>query len=113
MIDYTSFVSGGILAGVSHAKKSYPEFAQGAKGYGRYYWDAVADQAVGNYLTEAIVPAVTHEDPRYYTLGHGGFFKRTSYAASRPLITRTTKTLLQRARGPARKTGNKRRRPAA
>ena len=87
--DYSSFVSAGMIAGVSQANKSYPEFGQGAKGFGRYYWHAVADQAVGNYLTEAIVPAVTHEDPRYYTLGHGGFLKRTGYAVSRLLITRT------------------------
>jgi hypothetical protein len=87
--DYSSFVSAGLLSGVSQANKSYPEFGQGAKGYGRYYWHAMADQAVGNYLTEAIVPAVTHEDPRYYTLGHGGFFKRTGYAVSRLLVTRT------------------------
>jgi hypothetical protein len=87
--DYSSFLSAGIIAGVSQAHKSYPEFGQGAKGFGRYYWHAVADQAVGNYLTETIVPALTHEDPRYYTLGHGGFFKRTGYAASRLLITRT------------------------
>jgi hypothetical protein len=87
--DYSSFVSAGMIAGVSQANKSYPEFGQGAKGYGRYYWHAVADQAVGNYLTEAIVPVATHEDPRYYTLGHGGFIKRTGYAVSRLLITRT------------------------
>lgn len=87
--DYSSFISVGIIAGISQANKSYPEFGQGAKGYGRYYWHAMSDQAVGNYLTEAIVPAATHEDPRYYTLGHGGFFKRTGYAVSRLLITRT------------------------
>ena len=87
--DYSSFITAGILAGANQANKSYPEFGQGARGYGRYYWHAVADQAVGNYLTEAIVPAVTGEDPRYYTLGHGGFFKRSGYAVSRLLITRT------------------------
>jgi hypothetical protein len=87
--DYSSFISVGIIAGISQGNKSYPEFGQGAKGYGRYYWHAMSDQAVGNYLTEAIVPAVTHEDPRYYTLGHGGFFKRSGYAVSRLLITRT------------------------
>jgi hypothetical protein len=87
--DYSSFVSAGMIAGASQANKSYPEFGQGAKGYGRYLWHAVADQAVGNYLTEAIVPAVTHEDPRYYTLGHGGFFRRTGYAVSRLFVTRT------------------------
>jgi hypothetical protein len=87
--DYSSFVTAGMLAGISQAKNSTPEFRQGSKGYGRYYWHAVADQAVGNYLTEAIFPAVTREDPRYYTLGHGGFLKRTGYAVSRSLITRT------------------------
>jgi hypothetical protein len=87
--DYSSFISAGMLAGVSQANRSYREFGQGTKGYGRYFWHAVADQAVGNYMTEAIVPAVTHEDPRYYTLGHGGFFKRTGYAVSRLLVTRS------------------------
>jgi hypothetical protein len=87
--DYSSFVTAGLLAGVSQANSSYPEFGQGGRGYGRYYWHAVADQAVGNFMTEAIVPSLTHEDPRYYTLGHGGFFKRTGYAVSRLLITRT------------------------
>jgi hypothetical protein len=81
--DYSSFVTAAMLAGISQAKKSYPEFGQGSKGYGRNYWHAVADQAVGNYFTEAIVPSVTREDPRYYTLGHGGFLKRTAYAVSR------------------------------
>lgn len=87
--DYSSFVTAGILSGVSQARNSYPEFGSGGKAFGRYYWHAVADQAVGNYMTEAIVPTLTHEDPRYYTLGHGGFFKRTGYAVSRLLITRT------------------------
>jgi hypothetical protein len=87
--DYSSFVTAGLIAGVGQAKNSNREFGEGAKGYGRYYWHAVADQAVGNYLTEAIMPAITHEDPRYYTLGHGGFLKRTGYAFSRLLVTRT------------------------
>jgi hypothetical protein len=87
--DYSSFVSSGIISGVSQARNSYPEFGSGGAAFGRYYWHAVADQAVGNYMTEAIVPALTHEDPRYYTLGHGGFLKRTGYAVSRLLVTRT------------------------
>jgi hypothetical protein len=87
--DYSSFLSAGIIAGISQANGSYPEFGSGGKGFGRYYWHAVADQAVGNYMTEAIVPSLTHEDPRYFTLGHGGLFKRSGYAVSRLLITRT------------------------
>jgi hypothetical protein len=87
--DYSSFILAGMLAGTGQAKNSTPSFGQGAKGFGRYYWHSFADQAIGNYFTEAIVPAAARQDPRYYTLGHGGFFRRTGYAVSRLLITKT------------------------
>jgi hypothetical protein len=87
--DYSDFIFVGALAGVSMATNSQPSFRQGAAGYGRYYWHVFVDGAIENYMTEAIVPAVTREDPRYYTLGKGGFIKRTGYAASRLFITRT------------------------
>src|SRR5215472_6794650 len=87
--DYSSFILAGAIAGVAQAQNSYPEFHQGAAGYGRYYWHAFADQAVGNYMTEAIVPSFTREDSRYYTLGHGNVFHRSGYAVSRLFITRT------------------------
>ena len=87
--DYSDFIFVGGLAGVSMASKAQPSFGQGAKGYGRYYWHVFVDGAIENYMTEAIVPAVTREDPRYYTLGKGGFAKRTGYAVSRLFITRT------------------------
>lgn len=88
-VDYSSFVWAGILAGQSMALRADPELRNGPAGYGRYYWRAFADQASGSYFTEAIVPALTHEDPRYYTLGHGGFFHRTGYAISRVVLTKT------------------------
>jgi hypothetical protein len=87
--DYSSFILAGILAGMGQAQNSYPEFHKGAAGYGRYYWHSFADQAVGNYLTEAIVPTLSREDSRYYTLGHGSFLHRSEYAVSRLFITRT------------------------
>lgn len=87
--DYSAFIYAGMLAGVSQAQGSYPEFHQGAAGYARYYWHTFADQANENYWVEFILPAALHQDPRYYTLGHGGVFKRTVYSFSRVLITRT------------------------
>jgi hypothetical protein len=88
-VDYSSFVWAGMQAGQSMALKSYPELGHGVAGYSRYYWRAFADQASGSYFTEAIVPTLTHEDPRYYTLGHGGFFRRAGYALSRVVLTKT------------------------
>jgi hypothetical protein len=86
--DYSAFIYEGIVAGIAMAGKSEPSFGQGASGYGLYYAHTFADGTIENYLVEAIIPAITREDPRYYTLGHGGFFKRTGYAVSRVFITR-------------------------
>src|SRR5580704_1975996 len=87
--DYSNFIFVGAQAGLSQATNSYPAFHQGARGYGRYYWHTFADQSDENILVESVLPAAFHEDSRYYTLGHGGFIKRTAYALSRAIITRT------------------------
>jgi len=88
-VDYSSFVWTGLLAYQSMALNSDPALGHGLAGYTRYYWRAFADQASGSFFTEAIVPAMTHEDPRYYTLGHGNFWRRTTYALSRVVLTKT------------------------
>jgi hypothetical protein len=87
--DYSSFIFAGMLAGVAQAENSYPEFHQGAAGYARYFWHTFADQTDENYQVEFIFPVLLRQDPRYYTLGRGGFIKRTAYSFSRVLITRT------------------------
>jgi len=87
--DYSSVFIPAVVAGASMARKATPEFGQGAVGYGRYFWHAAVDQTSANFLVEFIVPSLTHEDNRYYTLGRGGMFKRTSYALSRAVVTRT------------------------
>ena len=71
------------------ATDATPEFHQGAAGYARYFWHAAVDQTSENYMVEFVVPVMTHEDTRYYTLGRGGLLKRTGYALSRAVITRS------------------------
>lgn len=87
--DYSSFVWTGILAAQSLALDSDPELGSGGAGYARYYWRGFADGVSGTYFTEAIVPAITHEDPRYFTSGHGGFLRRLGYSLSRTVVTKT------------------------
>ncbi|MGA7245549.1 MAG: hypothetical protein WBX19_20365, partial [Terracidiphilus sp.] len=74
--------------GYSLARNSVPEFGQGASGYGQYLWRSAVDQTSEHYMVEFVFPVITRQDPRYYTLGRGGFFKRTGYALSRVVITR-------------------------
>ena len=87
--DYSSAVIPALLAGYSMATDATPEFHQGAAGFGRYFWHAAVDQTSENYMVEFVVPVITHEDTRYYTMGGGGLLKRTGYALSRAVITRS------------------------
>ncbi len=86
--DYSAFIFAGIQAGVAQAQNSYPPFHQGAAGYARYYWHTFADQTDENLWVEFMIPAVLHQDPRYYTLSHGNVLKRAAYSFSRVAITR-------------------------
>jgi hypothetical protein len=86
--DYSSFLIAGIQAGISMSGNSYPEFHQGVKGYGQYYWHTLADTASENFFVGGLGPIAFHQDSRFYTLGHGGFRKRSWYAATRVLVTR-------------------------
>lgn len=87
--DYSSVFVPAVLAYYSLETNATPEFGQGAVGYGRYFWHSAVDQTSENYMVEFVVPAITHEDTRYYTLGRGGFLKRTGYALSRAVVTRS------------------------
>jgi hypothetical protein len=89
--DYSAFVLPALLAGESEATNATPEFHSGGIGYGRYLWHTFVDQTSENYWVEFIMPTVTREDTRYYTLGPGGGgkLKRMGYALSRVVVTRT------------------------
>jgi hypothetical protein len=79
----------GILAGISQAENSEAGYGQGAAGYGKRYAAYFADGTIENYFTGAFLPILLRQDPRYYTMGKGGFTHRTSYAVSRIFVTRS------------------------
>lgn len=86
--DYSSVFIPSVLAGYGMARRSYPEFGDGADSYGKYLWHSAVDQTTENYMVEYVVPVMFHQDTRYYTLGHGKFLNRTGYALSRAVVTR-------------------------
>jgi hypothetical protein len=87
--DYSAIFIPLAIAGYDVATNPYPEFGHGGVAYGRYLWHAAADQTIENFMVEAIVPSIARQDNRYYTLGRGGFWKRTGYALTRVIITRS------------------------
>ncbi len=87
--DYSDLPLILVLSAYNQSQNSTPQFRQGAAGYARYFWHNAADQIDENFWVQAILPSLLHEDSRYYTLGRGGFAKRTLYAFDRTLITRS------------------------
>jgi len=87
-IDGPSFALAAAFAGLSQIENSEPSFGQGLKGYAHRYGTGLADQVIGNYMTEAIMPTLFHQDPRYFRKGHGSVLSRIGWAASRSVIAR-------------------------
>jgi hypothetical protein len=89
LFDPFEFVLTGFVAGLNQAANSNPTYGQGMQGYGLRYGTAYGDNLIENFMASAIFPSLLHQDPRYYQLGHGGFFRRTAHAISRVFITRS------------------------
>jgi hypothetical protein len=87
--DWPVYLTGGAFAGLYQLENQNPSFGQGVKGYTRRYFTALSDQVIGNMMTESIMPSILHEDPRYFRLGQGTFWHRTTYALTRIFVTRT------------------------
>lgn len=76
------FLLSAAVAGIEQANDSYPEWGQGAKGYGKRIGAAYSDAFIGNFFGNAVLPIVLHEDPRFYQKTDGSAMRRTLWAAT-------------------------------
>jgi hypothetical protein len=60
-----------VLAGLQQAGDQYPEFGQGAQGYGKRFGAAYADVLASTFLSGAVFPTLLKQDPRYFYKGSG------------------------------------------
>ena len=74
--DWPTYITGGLFAGLYQLENSNPSFGQGTAGYFRRFGTASADQVIGNMMTEGFIPALGHQDPRYFRLGAGSASKK-------------------------------------
>ena len=88
VIDPTSFVIAGLIAGGEQADNAFPGYGQGAAGYGRRFGAAYGDFFIGTYVSSAILPSILKQDPRYFYKGTGTVKSRILYAISRSVITK-------------------------
>ncbi|MGA2737006.1 MAG: hypothetical protein ABSG65_06090 [Bryobacteraceae bacterium] len=89
--DWPVYPVAGAFALLYQLEDQNPSFGQGMKGYARRYGTALADQVIGNMMTESFMPSLLHQDPRYFRIGkrRGSVLHRMGYAASRIFVSRT------------------------
>ena len=83
------FLGSAFTAGIGQARDSLHDYGQGWEGYGKRYGSSVASNASSHLFGTALLPSLTHEDPRYFVKLFGSPKSRILYAMSRVLITRT------------------------
>ena len=87
-VDPFQFVAVGIQAGIGQANDEFPEYGQGAAGYGKRYGAALADSVSSNFFSNFVYPVVFKEDPRYFRLGTGTLKHRIAYSLAQVLVCR-------------------------
>ena len=88
IIDPSSFVVSGIVAGAQQATQTYPGYGYGASGYATRYAANFGGEVIGIMVSGAIVPSLLHQDPRYFYKGTGSKKSRLGYALLTPIRTR-------------------------
>ena len=59
----------GVQAAFSQAEDEFPEYGQGAAGYGKRYGATLADEASSGFFSNFAYPVLFKEDPRYFSPG--------------------------------------------
>src|SRR5215475_2373532 len=89
VFDWGAYPFNGSLAAIAQAKNDPKEWGQGWDAYGKRFGANFADNSIGTFMTVAIFPSLFREDPRYYQMGKGGFWRRSYHAVNRLFVTRT------------------------
>jgi hypothetical protein len=87
-IDPFQFAAAALDAGYSQALNDFPGYGQGAKGYGKRFGAAYADQFSGSIWGDAVLPSLLREDPRYFRRGEGTTSHRLFYALAASFWTK-------------------------
>jgi hypothetical protein len=73
-------------AGVQQARDNPSEWHQGAEGYGKRMGAGFADAFTGSLISNAILPSLLHQDPRYFYQGTGTKKSRALHAMWAPFV---------------------------
>jgi hypothetical protein len=85
-VDPISIAIPGVVAGVEQWQDGFSGYGQGAAGYAKRFGASSADSAVSIMITDAILPSILRQDPRYFYKGTGSIRSRALYAVATAFI---------------------------
>ena len=88
LIDPTTFIEAGAIAGGEQFQGLYPGFGSGAEGFGKRYAAAYANTFDSRMLGQFLFPSLFRQDPRYFYKGTGSNMSRATYAAEQAVVCR-------------------------
>ncbi|WP_051978567.1 hypothetical protein [Edaphobacter aggregans] len=77
------------ISAISIAADSHTAYGPGLEGFGGLAGVSMLQNTTGEFFGTFAIPALTHQDPRYYRMPHAPFPKRLIYSLTRSYISRS------------------------
>jgi hypothetical protein len=77
-----------VTSAISTAADSHSAYGPGLKGFGKNAGVSLLQESTAEFFGTFAVPAIMHQDPRYYRMPDQPFKKRLIYSISRTIISR-------------------------
>ena len=85
LIDPVTLTLTGVSAGIEEATHTYA-WEQGASGYAKRYAAGYGIELTSTLFTNAVLPVLFHQDPRYFYKGTGSVHSRVFYAIANAVV---------------------------
>jgi hypothetical protein len=86
--DWPTYPTAAVMTFAMPGKEEVKTYGSGWSGFANRYVRNSADQIIGNMLTEGLMPAVLHQDPRYFRAGTGTFWSRLRNAVTQIAVAK-------------------------
>lgn len=82
-------IEAAMFAGGSQAINYSPHYGSGIDAFGERVGSYAGSIASSSFFTDALLPSMFHQDPRYFRKGRGSFLSRVFYAVESEAVTRS------------------------
>jgi len=77
------------ISAITIGANSHTAYGPGLKGFGKIVGVSLLEDATGQFFGAFAIPAIAHQDPRYFRMPHARLTKRIVYSISRTVISRS------------------------